>query len=76
MTTPDGRPSVMPSATVVGGLQGDGEVQRQAGINPETTIVGTNMAAVDGQYTEGATVGDDQSQMGITAPVDTDAEYD
>jgi hypothetical protein len=71
MTTPDGRPSVQPNANVLNGLQGD-ELSRQAGINPETSVVGTNMNKVDDQYTEGATVGDDQASMPAPAPPDTD----
>jgi hypothetical protein len=53
-------------------MQGDGEVQRQAGINPETTIVGSVMNKVDSDATEGATVADDQASMPGAAPPDAD----
>lgn len=71
MTTPQGRPSVSPNPMVLQGLQGD-ELGRQAGINPETSVVGTVMNKVDDQYTEGATVADDQASMPGPARPDTD----
>lgn len=71
MTTPQGRPSVSPNPTVVSGLMGD-ELSRQAGINPETSVVGTVMDKVDSAATEGATVADDQASQQGSARPDTD----
>lgn len=80
MTTPAGRPSVQPSPRDLGeSLQDPTMAQTQASATgrmrsgePSPKIVGDYMDAVDGRYTEGATVANDVTQMDITARPDTD----
>jgi hypothetical protein len=78
VTTPAGQPSVQPSPKQVTGLMDPGIASTQASAQgggqysgsgePRPKIVGTNMEDVRHASTEGATVGDDQSQLDVTAP--------
>lgn len=83
MTTPNGTPSVSPSPRDLGEqLQDMSIASTQANASgggqytgsgePAPKVVGQYMDDVDGRYTEGATVSNDQTQMGITGRVDTD----
>lgn len=83
MTTPNGRPSVQPSPRDLGeSLQDPSIASTQANASgggqytgsgePRPKIVGDYMDAVDGRYTEGATVANDVNAMNITARPDTD----
>lgn len=80
MTTPNGRPSVEPNPRDLGeSLQDPTMAQTQASAtgrmrsgDPTPKIVGDYMDDVDGRYTEGATVANDQTAMGLSARPDTD----
>ena len=77
MTTPNGRPSVSPSPRDLGeSLQDPSIASTQANASgggqytgsgePRPKIVGDYMNDVEGRYTEGATVSNDQTQETVT----------
>jgi hypothetical protein len=77
MTTPNGRPSVQPSPRDLGeSLQDPSIAATQASASgggqytgsgePRPKIVGDYMTDVEGRYTEGATVSNDQSGLNPT----------
>lgn len=83
MTTPNGQPSEQPHPRDLGEqMQAPGEANIQASAKgggqysgsgePAPKIVGTVMTDVDGHYTEGATVGSDQSAVNLSAVPETD----